>query len=102
MGDQYWLTVDDSQQNANRQVGTYTLKVEYDPSKTLNYAVTTQDATCNVHQRRCIYTLNESTKVYGDKDPDFEIAHLDNVVEGEKIKVDGCKFTRQPGEEADQ
>lgn len=77
-------------------VGEYVVSASVNDLSNPNYKVTTTDGTLTVTPKTATVTLDDATKVYGDKDPKFTYT-TEGLVEGQALE--GVTITRAEGED---
>ena len=77
-------------------VGEYAVSASVNAKSNPNYKVTTTDGTLTVTPKAASVTLEDTTKVYGDKDPKFTYT-TEGLVEGQALE--GVTITRAEGED---
>lgn len=76
-------------------VGEYAISASVNVKSNPNYKVTTAGGTLTVTPKAATVTLDDATKVYGDKDPKFTYT-TEGLVEGQALE--GVTITRAEGE----
>ena len=75
--------------------GKYVLSASVNAKSNPNYKVSTADGSLTVFPKAATVTLEDATKTYGDKDPEFKYS-VDGLVEGQALE--GVTITRTEGE----